>query len=456
MYRPPIRLSSPSVRFLAMGLDMLIICISGFVACLWYLPPLEAHDIPPGYKMLVLAAAFLFLVSSPSLYRSWRVNELGAMLRSVAVAWMVTIMILLAGLFVTKASSDFSRVWFGAWSVGTLGLLMLQRLVVYAGLRWLRDKGYNYKRVLVVGDSPSIQHVEEALEQAAWSGLRLLGKVMPSELDAYIQKQHGLKTGIDEVWLCLRRNDDTGIRLVLDALRHSTANIRLVPDWFTLKLLNHGVSEVVGIQMLDLSASPITGELRLIKAVQDFVLASLILLLISPLLVAIALAVKFTSRGPVLYQQKRHGWNGEEIWVYKFRSMVVHHEAGSQVTQASKHDSRITPLGAFLRRTSLDELPQFINVLQGRMSIVGPRPHAMAHNEHYKELVPGYALRHKVKPGITGWAQVNGFRGETDTLDKMAKRVEYDLYYIEHVSLWLDLKIIVATVFKGFVHKNAY
>lgn len=308
----------------------------------------------------------------------------------------------------------------------------------------------------MVGDGPSVEHVQEALDQAAWSGLRLLGKVMPGELAAYIKKQDELKIQIDEVWLCLRRSDDVGIRLVLDALRHSTANIRLVPDWFTLKLLNHGVSEVVGIQMLDLSASPITGEVRLIKAVQDLVLASFILLLISPLLVAIALAIKLTSRGPVLYQQKRHGWNGEEIWVYKFRSMVVHQEAGSQVTQASKNDSRITPLGAFLRRTSLDELPQFINVLQGRMSIVGPRPHAMAHNEHYKKLVRGYVLRHKVKPGITGWAQINGFRGETDTLDKMEKRVEYDLYYIENLSLWLDLRIIVATVFKGFVHKNAY
>lgn len=456
MYRPPIRLSSPSVRYLAMGLDMLIICISGFVACLWYLPSPESHNIPPGYKMLVLAAAFLFLVSSPSLYRSWRVNELGAMMRSVAVAWTITLMILLAGLFVTKASSDFSRVWFIGWCLGTLGLLMLQRLMVYAGLRWLRNKGYNYKSVLVVGDGPSVGHVQEALDQAAWSGLRLLGQVVPGELAAYIKKQDELKIQIDEVWLCLRRSDDVGIRLVLDALRHSTANIRLVPDWFTLKLLNHGVSEVVGIQMLDLSASPITGEVRLVKAVQDFVLASLILLLISPMLLAIALAIKFTSRGPVFYQQKRHGWNGEEIWVYKFRSMVVHQEADFQVTQASKNDSRITPLGAFLRRTSLDELPQFINVLQGRMSIVGPRPHAMAHNEHYKELVPGYVLRHKVKPGITGWAQINGFRGETDTLDKMEKRVEYDLYYIENLSLWLDLKIIVATVFKGFVHKNAY
>ena len=456
MYRPSIRLSSPSIRYLAMVLDVTIIWISGFVASLLYLINLDQGGIPAPYKMLVLAASLLFLMSSSSLYRSWRVNELMAMMRSVSVAWAGTVMIMLTWLFITKSSSDFSRVWFVGWCVGTLGVLCLQRLAVYAGLHWLRARGYNYKTVLVVGDSQSIRYVEDALEQSAWSGLRLLGKIMPDELAAYIEEQQGLKTQIDEVWLCLRRSDDVGIRMVLNALRHSTANIRLVPDWFTLSLLNHGVSEVVGIQMLDLSASPITGELRVLKAVQDFVLASLILLLISPLLLAIALAIKFTSRGPVLYQQQRHGWNGEEIWVYKFRSMVVHQEAGSQVTQASKNDARITPLGAFLRRTSLDELPQFLNVLQGRMSIVGPRPHAMAHNEHYKELVPGYVLRHKVKPGITGWAQVNGFRGETDTLDKMEKRVEYDLYYIEHVSLWLDLRIIVATVFKGFVHRNAY
>jgi len=456
MYRPRIRLSSPSIRYLAMVLDVMIILISGYVASLLKLPVLEQDAIPARYKVLVLAASLLFLAFSSSLYRSWRVNQLWAMLRSVMSAWGATVMIMLNWLFITKSSSDFSRVWFVGWSLGTLGVLCLQRLAVYAGLHWLRVRGYNYKTVLVVGDSPSIQHVEEALDQAAWSGLRLLGKVMPHDLAAYMQEQQGLKTQIDEVWLCLRRSDDLGIPMVLNAMRHSTANIRLVPDWFTLKLLNHGVSEVVGIQMLDISASPITGKLRVLKAVQDFVLASLILLLISPLMLAIALAIKFTSKGPVLYRQQRHGWNGEEIWVYKFRSMVVHQEAGTQVTQASKNDARITPLGAFLRRTSLDELPQFLNVLQGRMSIVGPRPHAMAHNEHYKELVPGYVLRHKVKPGITGWAQINGFRGETDTLDKMEKRVEYDLYYIEHVSLLLDLKIIFATVFKGFVHKNAY
>ena len=170
----------------------------------------------------------------------------------------------------------------------------------------------------------------------------------------------------------------------------------------------------------------------------------------------IALAIKFTSDGPVLFKQKRLGWNGAEILVYKFRSMYVDHESGQYVKQAQRGDERVTSFGRFLRRTSLDELPQFINVLQGRMSIVGPRPHAIAHNEKFKELVPRYMLRHRVKPGITGWAQIHGYRGETDTLEKMESRVEYDLFYIENMSLWLDLRIIVMTIFKGFVHKNAY
>ncbi|MDH5184914.1 MAG: exopolysaccharide biosynthesis polyprenyl glycosylphosphotransferase, partial [Gammaproteobacteria bacterium] len=177
---------------------------------------------------------------------------------------------------------------------------------------------------------------------------------------------------------------------------------------------------------------------------------------ISPLLLFIAISIKLSSKGPVFFKQMRHGWDGRIIKVYKFRSMKVHQEFDGTVTQAIKRDPRITKIGAFLRRTSLDELPQFYNVLQGRMSIVGPRPHAVAHNEHYKEVVDQYMLRHKVKPGITGWAQVNGWRGETDTVEKMQKRVEFDLFYIENWSFWFDLKIIFLTVFKGFVDKNAY
>ena len=198
------------------------------------------------------------------------------------------------------------------------------------------------------------------------------------------------------------------------------------------------------------------GPARFIKRAEDILIGGLISLLILPVCVAIAIAIKATSPGPVVFKQYRTGINGRKFKVYKFRSMVVHQENNGEVTQAKKNDARVTPIGAFLRRTSLDELPQFFNVLQGRMSLVGPRPHALAHNEYYKDLVESYMQRHKVKPGITGWAQVNGYRGETDTLDKMQKRVEYDLWYIDNWSLWLDLKIIFLTVFKGFINKNAY
>ncbi len=191
------------------------------------------------------------------------------------------------------------------------------------------------------------------------------------------------------------------------------------------------------------------------KRLEDIILSLFILLLISPLLIIISLAVKITSPGPVIFRQTRYGMDGKPIKVWKFRSMVVM-ENDTEVKQATKDDVRVTNVGKFLRRTSLDELPQFFNVLFGEMSIVGPRPHAVSHNEQYRSLIEGYMLRHKVKPGITGWAQINGWRGETDTLDKMEKRIEFDLEYIRSWSVWLDLKIIVMTIFKGFVNKSAY
>ncbi|MDG2722896.1 exopolysaccharide biosynthesis polyprenyl glycosylphosphotransferase, partial [Vibrio parahaemolyticus] len=183
--------------------------------------------------------------------------------------------------------------------------------------------------------------------------------------------------------------------------------------------------------------------------------SSIILVLIAPILFVIAIGIKATSKGPVIFKQHRYGLDGRKIEVWKFRSMTTM-DQGSNVKQATKNDPRITPFGGFLRRTSLDELPQFINVLQGTMSIVGPRPHAVAHNEEYRQIVDRYMLRHKVKPGITGWAQINGYRGETDTLEKMEKRVEFDLDYIHHWSVWMDIKIIFMTVFKGFTGANAY
>lgn len=259
-----------------------------------------------------------------------------------------------------------------------------------------------------------------------------------------------------EIWICLPLKDGDLLKQILQQLRYSTAEIRYFPDFEDIHLLNHKATDMLGMYALDLSCSPMAGGNRWIKRAEDVLLGSLIGILILPLCLLIAIAVKATSRGPVLFKQVRHGIGGKKFKVYKFRTMQVHRERDGQITQAKKNDARLTPIGAFLRRTSLDELPQFYNVLQGSMSIVGPRPHAIAHNDFYKSLVESYFRRHKVKSGITGWAQINGYRGETDTLEKMQKRVKYDLWYIENWSLWLDLKIIFLTLVKGFVNKNAY
>lgn len=456
----PLRLSSPGLSYVAWALDI------GILAALaWFIHNLHPDNIAfPGadtlqwlpfrYGLLLASAGLLLGVFSDSLYRSWRVNDLSSMLKSVATVWGSVVVLLMLGLFITKTSADISRAWFIGWALSCWVALSLQRLAAYRFLRWLRQRGYNFKTVLLVGSGPVSDQVVKAIHESAWSGLRIQAHIQPDQLHTYAALPDQQQP--DEIWLCLPLSDEAGIRTSLDALRHSVANIRLVPDWFSLKLINHGISEALGIPMLDLSASPVTGTTRLLKATEDRLLALLILVLISPLMVAIAIAVKFSSPGPVYFKQKRNGWNGNVINVYKFRTMYMHQEDDGQVTQATQGDPRITPLGRFLRRTSLDELPQFINVLQGRMSIVGPRPHAVAHNDYYKQHVPRYMLRHKVKPGITGWAQVHGLRGETDTLEKMEKRVEYDLYYIEHMSLWLDLKIMAMTVFKGFANRNAY
>jgi putative colanic acid biosynthesis UDP-glucose lipid carrier transferase len=229
----------------------------------------------------------------------------------------------------------------------------------------------------------------------------------------------------------------------------------MLPDKFTAALLNSRYLEIADYPVLCLFDAPLSLHSAFIKRLEDLFFSSIILILIAPLLIGISLAIKLTSKGPILFKQTRHGLRGEKFEVWKFRTMSVC-ENGTKITQAKRNDHRVTKVGAFLRRTSLDELPQFFNVLQGHMSIVGPRPHAVAHNEEYRRIIPGYMLRHLMKPGITGWAQVNGWRGETDTIYKMQKRVELDMEYIHRWSLGLDIKIIFVTAFKTLYDKNAY
>lgn len=450
-----LRLSSPWVAYIALAVDVVLINMVAVIAYGAYLGEyLLPHQMPLIYQFLVGAPAILLVFQFDRLYRSWRLSNLLTMLWALSKVWFGILLIEVVVLFFSKSATEVSRVWFFIFGVGVYLCLSMLRLLAYSGLNVLRMQGYNYRTLLLVGDGPTSDEVVRVIQESSFSGFRLVGRVQPENLVEYLASIQGPPP--QEVWLCLALSEEKKVKVALEALGQSTANIRLIPDWFSLRLINHGMSERLGIPMLDISTSTLSGMSGFVKSVEDKLLASLILILICPLMLVIALAIKLNMGGPVLFKQMRHGWNGKLINVYKFRTMVMHEYVSGEVIQAKRHDQRVTRLGQFLRKTSLDELPQFVNVLQGKMSIVGPRPHAVAHNEHYKELVPRYMLRHKVKPGITGWAQVNGFRGEIDRLEKMEQRVELDLYYIENMSLWFDLKIIFLTLFKGFVHRNAY
>ncbi|MCP5676408.1 undecaprenyl-phosphate glucose phosphotransferase [Klebsiella pneumoniae] len=263
------------------------------------------------------------------------------------------------------------------------------------------------------------------------------------------------KGEVDEVYIALPMVAQQRIRQFLNEFSDTTVDVFLVPDLFSYSAHISQLRMFGNIQTISIFTSPFDGEGAVLKRIEDIILGLFFTLLSLPAMLIVAIGIKLTSPGPVLFKQNRYGLNGKQIQVWKFRTMRVM-ENSAVVTQATRNDPRITKFGAFLRKTSLDELPQFINVLQGRMSIVGPRPHAVAHNEQYRVLVENYMIRHKVKPGITGLAQINGFRGETDTLDKMEKRIQFDLQYIQSWSLLLDLKIIFLTFFRGFVGKNAF
>ena len=263
------------------------------------------------------------------------------------------------------------------------------------------------------------------------------------------------QNNIHEVWIAAPWEDKTLLEESLEELKELVVDVNVVPDLHQYRLLNQGISEWGGLPVINLAGTPMTEAEKRLKNLFDRLGAFFLIVLLSPLLLFLAVMIRLTSKGPVLFRQVRHGVRGESIGTLKFRSMLVHIEPEGQVTQATSTDNRVTTVGRFLRKTSLDELPQLFNVLKGEMSLVGPRPHPVELNDQYMSRIPRYMLRHKVKPGITGWAQVNGFRGLTDTPEKMAMRIEHDLWYIMNWSLWLDLKILLMTPLV-MIHRNAY
>ncbi|PCJ30890.1 MAG: undecaprenyl-phosphate glucose phosphotransferase [Gammaproteobacteria bacterium] len=423
------------------------------------------------WALLFSIMSFNFFAESQDAYRSWRGGNLREEIEIVLFSWLTGAAFLVALDFFLINSQTYSDVFILAWIIVTPLELILWHSTVRMILAILRVKGYNTRSVAIIGATTLGQRLERIFSQMDWAGYNLFGfyddrasnnsdkekRVENIEIKGdFEQLISDCKQGkIDIVYITLAMSAEHRIKEMVEKLSDSTASVYLVPDLFVFNLLNSRWVDYQGITAISIYDSPFTGLDSFLKRMEDIVLSIVILLLVTPPMLCIALLIKITSKGPVLFKQARYGIDGEKIEVWKFRSMTVA-ENGQKVTQAVKGDSRITPLGAFLRKTSLDELPQFFNALGGSMSIVGPRPHAVAHNEEYRTKIKGYMLRHKVKPGITGLAQINGFRGETDTLDKMEGRIYYDLQYIQTWTLRLDLKIILLTVFKGFLDKNAY
>ncbi len=384
------------------------------------------------------------------------------------ISWFTVVVILYMCGSATRSMHLFDKDALMAWAIITP---MSQWISIWAGQKILKHRATlqeSRHSAVVVGAGPLGVKVARSLVTNIHQGVDFLGYFDDRtderiQSDAAAQLLGGLKDlahyitahGVREVYITLPLGLQPRIVDLLERIQGTTASLFFVPDVFGISIIQGRLQDMNGIPVVGICETPFTGTNALAKRVSDIVLSLIILVIISPLLLSLIIAVKLSSPGPAIFRQKRNGLDGDEITVYKFRSMTTQ-DNGPSVKQATKGDARITKLGAFIRRTSLDELPQFINVLQGRMSIVGPRPHAVAHNAQYRELIKAYMVRHKVKPGITGWAQINGHRGETDTIDKMKARVEYDLEYLRNWSLGLDLQIIVRTIGLVFFDRNAY
>lgn len=417
-------------------------------------------SFPDEYINLVVIVFLMMQVvySGFGVYRheDTRSDYIGSLLQ----AWGVLVISLGLFGFVTKTSEDFSRQVILLWSVtGFLGQLLVFGLM----RRFAFGAVSEVIPTLVVGSGELAKHIATHMSNNPWIPEQVVGYVADEDLEPAswpdgVQKLGSLETlhsvvaehGVKRVYIALAMHQSDLVKPFATGLVESSIDVVWAPDIFGVSLVNHSMKEMAGVPLISLSETPLTGGAAIAKEAMDKTFALLALVIFSPVMLAAAIAVKATSKGPLIFRQRRHGWDGRFLDVYKFRSMKVHEEHSGQVTQATENDDRITAVGRFIRRTSIDELPQLFNVLEGTMSLVGPRPHAVEHNEYYRGQIRSYMLRHRVKPGLTGLAQVNGFRGETETIDKMQARVNYDLAYINNWSIWLDFEILFRTVFIVF------
>ena len=465
-------MSSGFLRPYHSGISLLQRVIDAGLICATLWLSQELYGVTVGDHNVVAAIlavfCFYFFAEAKGLYASWRVGGLVDEITDLFMVWGMVVVVLVMFAFMSKTSASFSRLVVLTWFIVVPLALAIARVFVRVLLREMRRTGKNSRTLAVVGASVQGVRLIEKSRDASWMGMLPLGiyddvatESVPAAIQPYLKGSVAdlikkvREGGVDYVYIALSMREESRIVELVDTFADTTVSVYVVPDMFVSDLLHARWTNFHGIPTIRVYETPFMGVDGWVKRLEDILLGTIFLAIAAIPMTLIGVAVKLTSPGAVIFKQRRYGLNGEVVEVWKFRTMSVCEDNG-EVPQAKRDDPRITPLGKFLRRTSLDEFPQLINVLQGRMSLVGPRPHAVTHNEQYRKLIHGYMLRHKVRPGITGWAQVNGWRGETDTLDKMEKRVEYDLEYIRNWSLWLDFKILWLTLFRGFSSKNAY
>ncbi|MES3020120.1 MAG: undecaprenyl-phosphate glucose phosphotransferase [Pseudomonadota bacterium] len=457
-------IDNPLISLFQRILDPLIIMGSLYLSALLFKEPFT------GYLLVLMILAFFIssaVYQQVDPYRAWRSGRMLAYARDTVVGWLLTVGVLLFLGYASGLSYYYDEPAVFAWFTATPLLLLISHTTVRrvtfrpgkhsevrsAVVVGANDVGLKFATVCEQQPNLFVQvqgFFDDRTEERTPPKLRqpMLGQM--AAIAAYV-RTHNIKM----IFISQPISAQPRIRRLLDELQDTTASVYFLPDIYIFDLMQARFDNVGGMPVIAICETPFMGLNGTIKRGSDIVLSLTIQLVLLPLMLLIALAVKLSSPGPVIFRQRRYGLYGEEIIVYKFRSMTATDD-GNTIVQARVDDARVTRVGAFLRRSSLDELPQLLNVLQGRMSLVGPRPHAVAHNEQYRKLIKGYMLRHKVKPGITGWAQVNGMRGETDTLEKMEARIRYDLDYLRSWSLWLDVWIILKTIKVVLKRQNAY
>jgi putative colanic acid biosysnthesis UDP-glucose lipid carrier transferase len=456
--------NAPLFEWLMRVFDPFLLIVAGWLAHRWYL----GSWTPPERYWLALTGLAMFcfaLFPLLRLYAPQRGVSLFEEAGRLVNAWLLIAAAWFGYLFLSKSGIAFSRAWSLYLIAFGIVIHFTFRAVTRLVLRQLRSRGYNQRFVVIVGAGRLGQEIARRLGLTPWSGLSvrsfydddpaLEGKALEGvEVKGSIDDLASdlAQNPVDQIWIALPLRADARIRELLLQLRRHSVEVRLVPDIFNFALLNHSMTEVAGLPVINLTESPLSGRSRMLKGAEDFVLSFVLLVLAAPVMLLVAIGVKMSSPGPVFYGQDRVTWNGRRFRMHKFRTMSVDAETSTGPVWSKAGERRATRFGAFLRRTSLDELPQLWNVVRGDMSLVGPRPERPQFVEQFRQQIPGYMQKHLVKAGITGWAQVNDLRGDTD----LTRRIEYDLYYIDNWSFMFDLRILCLTLWHILTSRNAH